>query len=437
MDKIVANSKALEYIQNSHDPLYEKCVEATEIVKKFIRERGLILYGGTAIDYALRLRGDCIYPDTMLAVPDLDFYSPNHVQDSYDLADILYEAGYKEARAIGAMHVETQRVDLESNHWMADISYRAKEIFDKLSVIEYEGMKVIHPDYQRLDSHSALAFPYDNPPREVIFARWSKDIKRFNLIDKYYPIESPKVTPKLINIQIPFSVTHKCLLTGAAAYAAICTVLKESGLSLPADVLNLSLVMKSDSIMFDNISDNVVLVSHNLESAAKYLELTRVKSYHPYINVLPERIVGVSCDVNYDVYSCGSRLVSYKSVTLSGKKFRITSSSYLLMHLLSQWLVSGSSIHKLMYVSLLNMTKNINHDVLGLSIDVFGSDNSSTRKQMDIKALDSELKGAPAVIKPVNYRASNGVPVGKSHPAFDITQMIYYNETGKEKIIRE
>jgi hypothetical protein len=434
MDEILANSKALEYIQNSHDPLYEKCVEATEIVKKFIRDRGLILYGGTAIDYALRLKGTCIYPDTMLAVPDLDFFSPNHVFDSYDLADLLYTAGYKEARAISAYHVETQRVDLESNHWMADISYKPKEIFDKLPVIEYEGMKVIHPDFQRLDFHSSLCFPYDNPPMEVIFNRWSKDIKRFNLVDQYYPIEKPdKVNVKKIETQIPLSVTHKCLLSGAAAYAAICRVLKESNLTLPSDVLDLSFDIKSNVIQFDNIIDEVVLLSHNLESSAKYLKLSNIKSYHPYTNVIPERTTGIADKIQYDIYSCGNRLVTYQSVTLSGNKFRIVSCSYLLMHLLSQWLVHNSLVHKLMYVGLLNMIHNIKHDILGLPTDVFGSNNSSLSKQLAIQMLDHELKDAPAVIKATNYRAGNQKP----HPEFDITQMVYYNETGKEKIIRE
>ena len=44
---------------------------ALDIVREFIVERGLILFGGTAIDYALRLKGSKIYPDEQR--PDFDF----------------------------------------------------------------------------------------------------------------------------------------------------------------------------------------------------------------------------------------------------------------------------------------------------------------------------------------------------------------------------
>ena len=54
---------------------------ALDIVKKFIVDRKLILFGGLAIDYALRLKGDKIYSDTKR--PDLDFLSPRNVDDAF------------------------------------------------------------------------------------------------------------------------------------------------------------------------------------------------------------------------------------------------------------------------------------------------------------------------------------------------------------------
>jgi hypothetical protein len=431
MEEILANSKALEHIQVTHDPLYNDQVAATEIVKKFIRDRGLIIYGGTAIDYALRLKGSFIYPDTMLAVPDLDFFSPNHVSDSYDLADLLYSHGYQQARAINALHVETQRVDLKDNHWMADISYRPQKIFDLLPVLEYEGMNIIHPDYQRLDLHSSLCFPYDNPPREVVFARWSKDIKRFNLIDQYYPIDDVNVKlPKMVTVTFPHLYTHKCLVNGIAAYAAICTVIKQSGISLPSGVIDLNMYVSND-ITFDSIGNEVELVSHNLESAKKYLKLTDIREYYPYINIIPEHVTGLASNTNISIYSCMKRLVTYKSVELSGKKFRIVSVNYLLMYLLAKYLISKSPIYKSLYVSMLSMVKNIKHDILGLSIDVFGSENSSLSKQIAIGMLDHDLKGAPAIEKSTNYKAVNGVAAGKEHPIFKLESMMYYHESGE------
>lgn len=433
MEEILSNSKLLEHIQISHDPLYTDQVNATEIVKKFIRDRGLIIYGGTAIDYALRLVGSCIYPDTMLAVPDLDFFSPNHVKDSYDLADILYQSGYNESRAISALHATTQKVDIKSNHWMADITYRPQKIFDGLPILEYEGMKIIHPDYQRLDIHSALCFPYDNSPREVIFNRWRKDIKRFNLLDKYYPIDCKQVTVKTSKISFPYSFTHKCLINGIAAYAAICTTIKQSGITLPSGIIDLSMEV-GDEITFDCIENisYIDLLSHNTDSAEKYLKLTNIKKFYPYINIIPEYSTGLYENTQVNIYSSGKRLVTYKSTEISGKKFRIISVQYLLMHLLSKYLVNKSLIYGYLYVCLLRLVKEINHDILGLSIDVFGSENASETKQMAINTLDHELKDTPAIAKSVNYKAANGIAAGKEHPPFKLESMIYYHESGEQ-----
>jgi hypothetical protein len=49
--------------------------------------------------------------------------------------------------------------------------------------------------FQKLDQHHALAFPFDNPPNEVVSGR-TKDIPRFKLLDARYPV-NPDI--KLMN----------------------------------------------------------------------------------------------------------------------------------------------------------------------------------------------------------------------------------------------
>ena len=122
MEQIIDNSREYEHVAIEHDPMFQHVVTATARVKEFIRETGAILYGGSAIDFALRLKGDKIYPDDMLIVADLDFFSTNSVEDAYKLTDILYNMGFEEARAINAVHIGTMRVDIGDNHFIADIS---------------------------------------------------------------------------------------------------------------------------------------------------------------------------------------------------------------------------------------------------------------------------------------------------------------------------
>jgi hypothetical protein len=158
---------------------------ALDIVREFIVERKLILYGGLAIDYALRLRGSRIYPDEER--PDFDVYSPRSVEDAYDLADRLYKAGFNNVGAIRAIHAQTMRVKTDFV-FVADISHIPADVFASLPYVEYRGIRVLHPDYQRMDLHLAFCFPFRSAPREDVFHRWKKDLRRFNIVDKCYPV---------------------------------------------------------------------------------------------------------------------------------------------------------------------------------------------------------------------------------------------------------
>ena len=160
---------------------------AIELVRKFIVERGLILFGGLAVDYALRLKGDRIYPDDQR--PDFDFLSPRSVDDAYDLADLLQNAGFEGVGAVRGIHVQTMKVRT-GFIWVADIGYAPPDVFAKIPTFDYRGMRVVHPDYQRMDMHLAFCFPFSGSPREDVFHRWCKDLKRFNLVERYYPVIS-------------------------------------------------------------------------------------------------------------------------------------------------------------------------------------------------------------------------------------------------------
>ncbi|MFA5522714.1 MAG: hypothetical protein WDA28_13310 [Castellaniella sp.] len=217
MDAIVAKAKEYEYICVSRDPEYENILSSIELVKDFIIKHDLVLYGGTGLDMALRLKGDKIYPDT--DVPDLDFYSPNSVEHAYELAGALYRAGFEDAVAFRARYVRTMRVDIGGGHVVADITYYPAELFAKLPTLKYNGMRIVHPLYQRIDMHNSLSHPYDNPPMEVIFDRWGKDIRRFNQMNSHYPVECD-LRPGHATVILPTSI-HRYVLGGWAAYALI------------------------------------------------------------------------------------------------------------------------------------------------------------------------------------------------------------------------
>jgi hypothetical protein len=224
--------KKYEDISVKKDAVYGRVIEAIKIVKEFIKARHLIIYGGTAIDFALRIKGDAIYTDESLLFPDLDFFSPDSVGDAADLADMLFKAGFEATRAIVASYVRTMRVDIMQNHFIADITFIDPIIFMTLPFVEYEGLRVLHPQFQKMDLHLSMTYPFDKSPREVIFERWTKDIERFNLLDKYYPSRGPVIAVDMVNgnahmklcetAALPLSLFNgTAFLGGFAAYCAI------------------------------------------------------------------------------------------------------------------------------------------------------------------------------------------------------------------------
>jgi hypothetical protein len=232
MDDILEKSKQFTILTHLRSTYCKDIIRGNLIVMEFIKKHNLIIYGGTAIDMALRLVGSKLYPDNMLDFSDFDFMSPEQ-EHAYELVDLLYANGMPAARCIVAMHASTLRVDIGGNNWIADISYMPKILFDKIPTLLYEGMRIVHPDYQRIDQHRSLSFPLLDAPHEAILHRASKDIGRFLLLDEAYPF-----TRKGINRETG-GTTHKIppesIGTGLYAFLAI----KEAFISaLPITVLN-------------------------------------------------------------------------------------------------------------------------------------------------------------------------------------------------------
>jgi len=122
---ISSNEEQLKWIPQDLDKDKDMILSAQRIVKQFIIDRKLVIFGGLAIDYALRLKGSSIYYDRDL--PDYDCVSYKNVDDAYDLGEILTGAGFENVKVIRAKHVETMRVRINLIT-VADIGYIPKKI---------------------------------------------------------------------------------------------------------------------------------------------------------------------------------------------------------------------------------------------------------------------------------------------------------------------
>ena len=206
-------------------------LSALDIVRNFIIKKGLVIYGGLGLDYCLRLKGSSIYPDD--EIPDYDVYSPDPVDDAYELADILRTSGYENISAIGAKHVITMRVRINFIV-VFDVSYCPPSLFKKYPYLMYNRMKVLHPDMLKAGIHKVLATPYENPPFESLYTRTKKVLTRYAKLTEKYPSTVPKESYgaslgalfEKLTVKIP-KVQTQLVMYGYIAFGFVCNSLKE------------------------------------------------------------------------------------------------------------------------------------------------------------------------------------------------------------------
>ena len=164
--------------------------QALDIVKNFIIKNNLIVYGGMAIDLALKnFTGKGIYTDDIL--PDYDFFSYNNITMSMLLTDelnTLLGSNAIKIKPINARHLITRRIALNKSHMVADLSYFPVEYYEKIPTLKTrEGLNYVHPYFQKIDFYRSLAFLYEGTPgREYFRNRLEKDITRIKLINDIY-----------------------------------------------------------------------------------------------------------------------------------------------------------------------------------------------------------------------------------------------------------
>jgi len=152
------------------------------IVEEFLEKKKLICYGGTALNNILP-EEDQFY-DRETEIADYDFFSPNALEDTKELADIFHKNGYEEVEAKAGTHHGTYKVFVNFLG-IADITYLPKELFDALKkeAIPIAGILYAPPNYLRMSIYLELSRPAGDVDR------WTKVWERLQLLNKNYPLE--------------------------------------------------------------------------------------------------------------------------------------------------------------------------------------------------------------------------------------------------------
>lgn len=191
-DKLSYDEKELEILRKAvdvvearkgkeimRDPEVKKIIETVE---KFISDKKLVCYGGTAINNILP--EDAQFYDKDIELPDYDFYSDNALEHAKELADIYYKAGYEDVEAKAGVHFGTYKVFVNFTG-IADITQMEPELFKAISkdAIVKNEIHYAPPNFLRM----AMYLELSRPDGDV--SRWEKVQKRLVLLNKHYPLK--------------------------------------------------------------------------------------------------------------------------------------------------------------------------------------------------------------------------------------------------------
>lgn len=329
---VLQNEELLKSIIRDRDKDKDMIINAHKIVRQFIINRKLIIFGGLAIDYALRLKGSSIYYDDDL--PDYDCRSCRSVDDAYDLGEILNDAGFENVKVIRAKHAETMRVRIDLIT-VADIGYIPDKYFKQYKYLTYNQLRILHPDIQRLDLHIAFCFPLNNAPMEDIFHRWEKDFNRFNLYEKYYPIKENNMSYKIKNYSFDLPDVPLFAFHGFAAFALFRKEVSkypniESQLNIP--------------LLYINITGNkckldIPVSDHTLHLTTSEEYITDINRFNNILDILPTHTLSNNVCMYY---------VNLLSITTIDN-FNVVNVQYLLMWLLFHYNFSDNISDRQIY----------------------------------------------------------------------------------------
>ena len=198
LNTIYYENRELELLKNAMDVEAKKRGERIaqnpimkniiDVLEKFIHDKKLVCYGGTAINNILP-KEDQFY-NRNIEIPDYDFFSPNAMNDAKELADIYFKQGFSSVEAKAGVHYGTYKVFVNFFQ-IADITQIDSKLFSSLkkNAVTKEGILYCPPNFLRMAMYLELSRPSGD------ITRWEKVLKRLNLLNKNYPLKADNCDP--------------------------------------------------------------------------------------------------------------------------------------------------------------------------------------------------------------------------------------------------
>jgi hypothetical protein len=283
-----------------------------DIVRKFIIEHKLVLYGGMALNELLPPKQK-FYPKDIL--PDYDVFSPNAKKSGKELANVFKKAGYEYVEVSEGRHYGTFRVEVNFKI-VCDITNISKRFYNYLvkssenNPKHYQSdmkLKVAPVEFLKWSLHKELSSPQSS------LDRWEKLYERYLVFHKVYKYKGTNVGKIWCEDYMEASNPHE-IYTVKSMFKFVkekqYPIVGTFALGLLTDNVK-TCCKKYFSSYFDILTDDldktIDELKRNLVTDEKSKLIFRTRTRYTIPDIIPERIkVSLKIDGEKDeVYLCG------------------------------------------------------------------------------------------------------------------------------------
>ncbi len=303
------------------EPTGEERKTVSNAIKDFIRKKQRKIYGGFALNSLIKQKNpkDAFY--TELDTPDIEFYSPEPLQDLVELCD-FFKKNYKFVQGREAQHKETYSLFVNMTQY-CDISYVPKLIYHRIPYITIDNLFIVDPSFLLVDVFRV----YTDPITSFTF-RLDKVVTRGNLLQKHYPIKiikqpqsfPEKQNPKLkeaLKLTFDFLLNRESVIT--FGYYAYYFYLNEG------KIPDLSQIPYLDIITTMYVTDTYDLINM-LKRHYPETEKITVEEYYPFFQFYGHKATILLDKIPLiNIYHHNNRCTPYQDISVQNKKLRIAS----------------------------------------------------------------------------------------------------------------
>lgn len=351
IDTIVENASII--YKNNYEPTLSENKQIYNELINFIINKKRIVYGGYAQNSLIIMKNkiDAFYKEH--DTPDVEFYSYEPLVDLIELCDYLKSKNFKFVEGSTGVHDGTYKIFVNFVNY-CDITYLPKNIYDNLKYIEYNKLKLCHPNFLLMDIYRVFTDPMTS------YFRLEKSFKRYIRVYKYYPIENTNKEIKFTNLisenilkTIRKEIIHNSNYIVVGSYAYNYYVSK----------INNKKVVKINyyEIITENIEDEGPKIYNQLNKL--FNNKIKVKEYYPFFEFFDKRIEFIyENQVILQVYNNNNRCIVYNMS--DKKKTKFGTNQLVLLYLLSKYnyyLVNRNIVESNNYLNMflqLNDAKN-------------------------------------------------------------------------------